>query len=471
MTGGLKETASRLALAAMFCVMGTAVFGAKPVHAADLGGDCCADLEERVAELEATTVRKGNKKVSIQVYGKVNRFVAAWDDGAEQNVYVDNNSYSSTRFGFRGNAKITGDWSGGYRMEVEDRTALSKDTNQFSPGDDPGFGQLATRHSYMYVANKEIGELRWGLTSSPKDDITKDTHVGGTIIDTMHSDFYLNRSFFLRPKGFNTETGLSVFDWSDIQRCYSSSSAVFDCSTRRNMVVFQSKKFFETDVKDTGLWFNWGWGEDDIWALAARYKGEWDNWKIGGGVAFEDFTDERVNAGGGGLANFKRDIQEWGASASIKHKPTGLFVFGAWSSSEDDDSNTINAGVFTGTSMPTMEAWDVQIGIQKQWWDLGNTTFWGGYTQADNGIGGFGPTRAIAPGDLPSVLVPTEITGSETNKWYLAFDQEVVATAMDLYIVYQHIEGDLDLVDSTLNPVNAPIDGFDVIYSGARIYF
>jgi hypothetical protein len=34
--------------------------------AADLGGDRCADLEERVAELEATTVRKGNKKVSVR---------------------------------------------------------------------------------------------------------------------------------------------------------------------------------------------------------------------------------------------------------------------------------------------------------------------------------------------------------------------------------------------------------------------
>jgi hypothetical protein len=36
-----------------------------PAKAADLGGDCCSDLEDRVAELEATTVRKGNKKVSV----------------------------------------------------------------------------------------------------------------------------------------------------------------------------------------------------------------------------------------------------------------------------------------------------------------------------------------------------------------------------------------------------------------------
>ena len=42
---------------------------ANPAKAADLGGDCCADLEERVAELEATTVRKGNKKVSVTLSG------------------------------------------------------------------------------------------------------------------------------------------------------------------------------------------------------------------------------------------------------------------------------------------------------------------------------------------------------------------------------------------------------------------
>ena len=72
MIGGLRGTASRLAIAAVFCVMGAAVFVHKPAKAADLGGDCCADLEERVAELEATTVRKGNKKVSVTLYGKVN---------------------------------------------------------------------------------------------------------------------------------------------------------------------------------------------------------------------------------------------------------------------------------------------------------------------------------------------------------------------------------------------------------------
>ena len=92
-------------------------FANEPVRAADLGGDCCADLEERVAELEATTVRKGNKKVSITLYGDVNHQVLFWDDGIETNAYVENNSYKTSRFGLKGTAKIGGDWTSGYRLE------------------------------------------------------------------------------------------------------------------------------------------------------------------------------------------------------------------------------------------------------------------------------------------------------------------------------------------------------------------
>ena len=50
MIGGLTKTTSRLAIASVI-----AAFESTGAMAADLGGDCCSDLEERVAELEATT--------------------------------------------------------------------------------------------------------------------------------------------------------------------------------------------------------------------------------------------------------------------------------------------------------------------------------------------------------------------------------------------------------------------------------
>jgi hypothetical protein len=116
MIGGFKGAASRLALAALFGAVGSVAFMHQQAKAADLGGDCCSDLEERVAELEVTTVRKGNKKVSITLYGKANHAVLFWDDGHEKNTYVVDNSYESSRFGFKGSAKISDNWSAGYKM-------------------------------------------------------------------------------------------------------------------------------------------------------------------------------------------------------------------------------------------------------------------------------------------------------------------------------------------------------------------
>ena len=85
MFGGLTKTSSRIAIAAALgLTLGGFAFKATPAQAADLGGDCCADLEERVAELEATTVRKGNKKVSVTLSGWVVKSMNYWDDGDDR---------------------------------------------------------------------------------------------------------------------------------------------------------------------------------------------------------------------------------------------------------------------------------------------------------------------------------------------------------------------------------------------------
>ena len=80
MTGGLSKTTSTLALAAAAGLMLGSLTLPTAARAADLGGDCCADLETRVAELEATTVRKGNKKVSLTITGRVAAAMVFWND-------------------------------------------------------------------------------------------------------------------------------------------------------------------------------------------------------------------------------------------------------------------------------------------------------------------------------------------------------------------------------------------------------
>ena len=115
MFGGVGKSAG---WATILGTVGFVLSGSVSAKAADLGGNCCADLEERVAELEATTARKGNRKVSLTVSGWVNEQVLYWDDGTESNVYVGNNDQERSRFRFVGEAKIDKDWSAGYVIEL-----------------------------------------------------------------------------------------------------------------------------------------------------------------------------------------------------------------------------------------------------------------------------------------------------------------------------------------------------------------
>src|SRR2546425_1897787 len=96
--------------------------GAGSASAADLGGNCCADLEERVAELEATTARKGNRKVSLTISGWVAEQVMWWDDNftGENNVYVGGiGTTLASHVTFSGQATISPGWYAGYVMHVE----------------------------------------------------------------------------------------------------------------------------------------------------------------------------------------------------------------------------------------------------------------------------------------------------------------------------------------------------------------
>ena len=100
------------ALVAAGLLMGGLTAGS--ASAADLGGNCCADLEERIAELEATTARKGNRKVSLTVSGWVAEQVLYWDDGAQRAAYVGGiGTTLATHVKFTGQATIMPGWYAG----------------------------------------------------------------------------------------------------------------------------------------------------------------------------------------------------------------------------------------------------------------------------------------------------------------------------------------------------------------------
>jgi hypothetical protein len=174
---------------------------------------------------------------------------------------------------------------------------------------------------------------------------------------------------------------------------------------------------------------------------------------------------------------------------------TGLFVLSVWSISDSNDSNV--QGIFNSQGAPQMTAWDIQGGIQRRisWLGLdklGDTSFWGGFSDVKDGFApgsnpnanqicepncevgklGVGPNMRLAAFTFPGIGIPTQITGSDVNVWFLAFDQFFEEAAFHLYAVYQHFnEPSVDLIDSNRNRVPLSLDGFDLGYVGGRINF
>ena len=113
MTSGLSRFTGPFALCSVVAML---VGSGAVAHADGLprGGSCCADLEERVAELEATTARKGNRKVSLTISGQVTTGLMAWDNGVTSDVYiVDPPTVGGTLFNLNGSAKISPSLSAG----------------------------------------------------------------------------------------------------------------------------------------------------------------------------------------------------------------------------------------------------------------------------------------------------------------------------------------------------------------------
>lgn len=391
-------------------------------QAADLGSDGVADLEERVAELEATTARKGNRKVSLTISGWVNQAVQWWDDGEESNTYVTTNGSDPSRFRFVGKAKIDKDWSAGYILEIGVASAVQSSNT----ADELAASSFTLRHSAWYLESKSLGKLTVGQTSAVNDGITEVTLAKTILVDKPIQIFTPNGGFSLR----NSADGTAFGTWNGLTRGQSTGVGEGD---RYNLIRYDSPEF-------GGFVASANWGQDDFWAVALRYAGEFHGFKLAGGISYGEITDTTQGFGGSNILGDDRGTT-LGGSASILHTDTGLFATFAYGETELAE-RVVGVGKDRDYSN-----WNVQAGIQKKWLPLGNTTLYGEYYEGD-----FGQATNAA------------ITGSEVDVWGAAAVQAIDSAALELYIAYRHYSADLKGTTVT-------VQDFDTVFSGAKISF
>jgi hypothetical protein len=404
----IKENWLYLLLAGAICFGLAFIMTPHQASAADLGGNCCADLEERIAELEATTARKGNRKVSLEVYGQVNAGLLAIDadDFSDQRITQFGSDTDGTFVGFRGAAKINGDLSAGYVLEVDFRQLglVGAGINE-SPNP-------AIRQSFFYLKSESIGAVsigRRGQATQAFDMITTaNTYVAAKPLSLQPlSDAYL--------------TGLDL---------------PFD-GRNRDVVRFDSRSLAGFTV--SASWGNastaTGIANDDgqAYDIALRYANTLGDFEVAGGLGWRHDEDLSINILN--IVNLNLgtgDVETVLASGSVKHKPTGIFLNAYFADQKWDDEPL---------GLEKLRGWHGQAGIENKISSLGATTFYGEYGEFD-----------------------VETLGGDANFPFAGAGivQNIEAAAMDLFISYRHYD---------LGEAGIGIDGADAFMAGGRIQF
>jgi hypothetical protein len=499
MIGDLLKSASRVALVA---VAGISVSGLA-AQAADLGGNCCADLEERVAELEATAARKGNRKVSLTVYGNVNEAVIFWNDGIEKNQYVVSNNAARTRFGFRGDAKITSDITAGYLLEIGVRYANSSNRGQGAADGGGNGNAFDIRHSAWYLDSKSLGRVWVGKTSTASDGITEinlaNINSGNADISGWNQGFNLRNSATVKA---------SSLKWSALQSSWDNNVGEGD---RANVVRYITPTF-------AGFIASASWSEDDKLDAALRYAGEFSGFRVAAGIGYQKQSDFNNGDGNGGCANpggFTAAVATstaaagstqatsaagvsdvnctaLGMSASVMHTPTGLFVTGAYGQSKDSNLSGLNrtsgaasgvvgqaalAAAYTGPVNDKNKMFSIQAGIEQKFFALGKTTIWGEYIKSTTG-------NSLTGGQLTNVAgndallggaagaAGTFIASSDVKTIGIGFNQAIDAAAADFYIHARNFSANVNTVNAAGGAVaNRGVKDFQAVMTGMIIRF
>ena len=428
MNGGTTRAAAHTAIA----ILAGLLLNTASAKAADLGGDCCADLEERVAELEATTARKGNRRMSLTVSGQVTRSILYWNDGANSGTYAGlDNHNQSTRFVFSGSAKISPTVSAGFEFMTEWAVgARTSSVNQDSPDGGLGTvaspftnadGGLAVRTANWWLEEKSIGKIAVGRVN-----------VGGPVgtIDLGGISTVAHWSPQLVGAGFYLNGGKGPFVLNSVVGPTYGGDRV-------EGIRFDSANF-------GGFVLGAVWGEDDVWSASLRYAGEFGGIRVAAGIGYEAQDPSPKQAIQ--LDNGARAMDnEWSASLALMHVASGLFVQGHYAESE----------FLNGADA---KFWMVQGGITKNWFGLGNTSLYGEYGEATDFI-------KIGSVTAPFSLANT-VMSSDVNFYGIGAVQQIDAAAMELYLGWRRFE-----VDITGAGAAGGSSEIDLVHGGARIRF
>jgi hypothetical protein len=184
-------------------------------------------------------------------------------------------------------------------------------------------------------------------------------------------------------------------------------------------------------------------------------------------LRYDQFGDIHIKAGvsyfddNEGTAAARDESNDTVASFGISDKKSGFYFYGAAGQREFDEQPV----GFTDEAT----YWYGQVGINKQFIELGNTNFHVDYGQYDDwGSGTSFADNAAVAGDNPANN--RTIVSSEVRRWGAGVTQNIKAAEMDLYAVFNLYDADITTAqDANLGAVD--IEDWWALAAGGRINF
>lgn len=385
--------------------------GSATAQATDLSKDCCADLEERIAELEALAVRKGNRKVQLTISGWVAEQVVRWQDPGETNTYVTSlGTIFASNFTLTGRAAITKDTAAGFRLQLEFDNNNVYTTTQDRDNGPPGSPVV---FAHWFLQSDTFGKLSLGKVSPADDNAVVSIDGSGTVV-AAYGVAYDVFSFAVRGPFAQGDSLV----WGNAASCRGYGGGPGDCNgLPSNAARYDTPAF-------AGFSASASWGEDDNWALAARYIGETSGFKLAGIATYSETTTPAQGAPPGGNLSYMQ------ASFYLQHLASGGFMQAAWGRIDEEPNPA---------SFPATDVYYFKAGARLKLGTLGATVPYAELLYAADSAGIMNDNGTADTADDTLRIAD----GSSTTFWGLGVVQEVDAAALSLWLRYRHHEASI----------------------------
>jgi len=505
-------------------IVAAAVLNTGPTSAAVVSAFCCADLEERIAELEATAANKGNRKMSLSISGSINRVVLWWDDGRSSGTYYGLDSgILTSRFIFSGIAKMTPKVTTGFQILINQRGANTLNVSQLDEDGKlstyfPNVNSSATgpigipslnahntdalfadaRNVYWWLEHEDLGRLSVGRLDMAgvwtTIDLTSNVFNAGS-----GSVALVNGNFLIRgPAGqYYTMVWGNI---TDPANAFNRSEQVrYDSPTWKGFI-------YSASVGEAG----------DYWGTMLRYFGEHSGFRIVGQLGYERVTDVAtpgvLDPANAAYTGRTPNITGKSLALSAMHLPSGLFMQGHFISADfGGDIIGATSGYFGEGTVHKKSAHQLflQGGISKNWLEYGATSIYGEYiisqdygADLTNATGTTLGRDYLAPANTTGFTAVRGVTSTDLRTWGFGIAQDfhpasTVATSFaslfsvvstTIYVGYRHFDPDIrctDLIAAVACSGGASVaaapgtfaihklaaEPIDVVISGARVQF